>query len=74
MYGMPKDSLFGETSRTVKERLKENDADVRHGRNKPVADHFGSSGHTAEKSGGDCSRGDQGQFKILSAGARAGIN
>ena len=41
----------GETSRTVKERLKEHDAHVRHGRNKPVADHFGSSGHTAENMG-----------------------
>ena len=47
---MPK-VYVGETSRTVKERLKEHDADVRHGRNKPVADHFGSSGHTAENMG-----------------------
>ena len=41
----------GETSRTAKERLKEHDADVRHGRNKPAVDHFGSSGHTAENMG-----------------------
>ena len=65
----------GETSRTVKDRLNENDADVRHGRNKPVADHFGSSEHTGEDMGVTVLEVIRDtEFKILSKGVRAGMD
>ena len=41
----------GKTSRSVKNRLKEHEADVRHRRNKPVAGHFNSNGHSVENMG-----------------------
>jgi Na+-translocating ferredoxin:NAD+ oxidoreductase RnfC subunit len=41
----------GETGRSLKERMKEHVADVRHRRAKPVADHFSSDGHTEKDMG-----------------------
>jgi hypothetical protein len=38
----------GETSRTVKDRIKEHEADVRLKRKKPVADHFNGKNHDIE--------------------------
>ncbi|KAH3859239.1 hypothetical protein DPMN_101955 [Dreissena polymorpha] len=35
----------GETSRSLKERLKEHEADTRHHKSKPVAEHFNSKDH-----------------------------
>jgi len=41
----------GETSRSLKERLKEHEADKRHHRSKPVAEHFNSRDHSVEDMG-----------------------
>ena len=41
----------GETSRSVKDRLKKHETGVRHGRDKPVAGHFNSNGHSVENMG-----------------------
>ena len=41
----------GKTSRSVKNGLKEHEADVRHRRNKSVAGHFNSNGHSVENMG-----------------------
>jgi len=41
----------GETSRSLKERLKEHEADTRHHRSKPVAEHFNSGQHSVEDMG-----------------------
>ncbi|KAH3854804.1 hypothetical protein DPMN_097353 [Dreissena polymorpha] len=41
----------GETSRSLKERLKEHEADTRHHRSKPVAEHFNSRDHDVEDMG-----------------------
>jgi len=35
----------GETGRTLKDRLKEHEADVRPGWEKPMAEHFSMNGH-----------------------------
>ena len=41
----------GETSRSLKERLKEHEADVRLRRCKPMSDHFNSQGHSSKDIG-----------------------
>lgn len=41
----------GETSRSLKERLKEHEADVRLGRCKPMSDHFNNQGHSSKDIG-----------------------
>ena len=41
----------GETSRSVKDRLKEHEADVRRRRDKPVEEHFNSEGHNVTNMG-----------------------
>ncbi|KAH3712172.1 hypothetical protein DPMN_071851 [Dreissena polymorpha] len=41
----------GETSRSLKERLKEHEANTRHHRSKPVAEHFNSREHGVEDMG-----------------------
>ncbi|KAH3786827.1 hypothetical protein DPMN_164939 [Dreissena polymorpha] len=40
-----------DTSRSLKERLKEHEADTRHHRSKPVAEHFNSGQHSVEDMG-----------------------
>ncbi|XP_053403160.1 uncharacterized protein LOC128558275 [Mercenaria mercenaria] len=39
-------SYIGETSRSLKERLREHEADIRLKRTKPVAEHFNTPGHS----------------------------
>jgi len=41
----------GETGRTLKDRLKEHEADVRLGREKPMAEHFSINGHCVKDMG-----------------------
>ena len=41
----------GETGRTLKQRLKEHEADVRLRRDKPIADHFCGVGHSQDDMG-----------------------
>ncbi|KAH3695923.1 hypothetical protein DPMN_083382 [Dreissena polymorpha] len=41
----------GETSRSLTERLKEHEADTRHHRSNPVAEHFNSREHGVEDMG-----------------------
>ena len=41
----------GETGRTLKDRLKEHEADVRLGREKPMAEHFNKNGHCVKDMG-----------------------
>lgn len=51
IYGISCTICKRETSRSVKDRLKEYEADVRHRRDKPVAGHFNSNGHSVENMG-----------------------
>ncbi|KAH3797890.1 hypothetical protein DPMN_151480 [Dreissena polymorpha] len=41
----------GETSRSFKERAKAHEADTRHHRSKPVAEHFNNKEHGVEDMG-----------------------
>ncbi|KAH3842365.1 hypothetical protein DPMN_115862 [Dreissena polymorpha] len=41
----------GETSRSLKERAKEHEADVRLRRNKPISEHFNGAGHRVQDMG-----------------------
>ncbi|KAH3840009.1 hypothetical protein DPMN_113450 [Dreissena polymorpha] len=45
----------GETSRSLKERAKEHEADVRLRREKPISEHFNGAGHRVQDMGIDCS-------------------
>ncbi|KAH3833104.1 hypothetical protein DPMN_106405 [Dreissena polymorpha] len=42
----------GETSRSLKERAKEHEADVRLRREKPISEHFNGAGHRVQDMGG----------------------
>ena len=42
---------IGETSRSLKERAKEHEADVRLRRDKPISDHFNGAGHGVKDMG-----------------------
>ncbi|KAH3751822.1 hypothetical protein DPMN_186398 [Dreissena polymorpha] len=41
----------GETSRSLKERAKEHEADVRLRRDKPISEHFNGAGHRVQDMG-----------------------
>ncbi|KAH3872358.1 hypothetical protein DPMN_035573 [Dreissena polymorpha] len=41
----------GETSRSLKERAKEHEADVRLRREKPISEHFNGAGHRVQDMG-----------------------